>query len=187
LKNSLLCAGLLAVATFIAPSAKGGAILVAQCVEFDVCWEGQAGGTPWSSALTLTQLTALGLGTNVPLTAAETSEFMMQLGVTTMDFTTGSGDVIETLAEFTGGSESDPCDFCEIDTVGTFFIPANATGATISGTFGHSTTDSSAGMNVCLGTGAPCAAGAAVPEPATFGLVGTLLAGALAAVRLRRR
>jgi hypothetical protein len=114
----------------------------------------------------------------------------MQLGVTTMTFSTGTGPVTETLPYFSGtGDYSDPCNFCEIDTVGDFLIPSNSTGATISGSFGGggNPDTSSAGMNVCLDSGAPCAPASGVPEPGTFGLVVMLLAGSMSAVRLRRR
>jgi hypothetical protein len=61
------------------------------------------------------------------------------------------------LAQFNGSPHSDPCNFCEIDTVGDFTIPANATDATISGTFGNSAVSTSAGVDLCLGAGPPCA------------------------------
>jgi len=189
MKKSLVLAGIVGLTTLVAPSAKATTILVGQCVEFAICWEGQTGGTPWSDTLTLSDLTSLGLGSTVDMIAAQTAEFVMQLGVTTMTFTTGSGPVTETLGVFSGGDNSDPCNFCEIDIVGTFAIPGNATGATISGSFGGggNESESSAGMNVCLGSIAPpCAAASGVPEPGTLGLVGMLLAGTLAAVRLRR-
>lgn len=187
MKKSLVLAGIMGLTTLVAPSAKAATILVGQCIEGAICWTGQTGGTPWSDTLTLSDLTSLGLGSTVDLIAAQTAEYVMQLGVTTMTFTTGTGPVTETVGAFSGGNHSDPCNFCEIDIVGTFTIPDNATAAMISGGFGTNGVGSSAGMNVCLGDIAPpCAASSAVPEPGTVGLVGMLLAGTLAAVRLRR-
>jgi hypothetical protein len=131
-------------------------ILVGQCVEFAKCWTGP-GPTPWSDTLTAANLTSLGLGTTQPFVAAQTSEFTTRLGATTITFDTTTGPVTESLAEFSGGVHSDPCNFCEIDTVGDFTIPSNATDATISGTFGNSIVNTSAGVNLCLGEGPPCA------------------------------
>jgi hypothetical protein len=131
-------------------------ILVGQCVEFAPCWRGP-GPTPWSDTLTSADLASLGLGTTQPFVAAQTSQFISRLGATTITFHTTTDPVTESLNEFNGGTHSDPCNFCEIDTVGDFTIPANATDATISGTFGNSVTDTSAGVNLCLGSGPPCA------------------------------
>jgi hypothetical protein len=168
----LALVGMLAL---IAPSSKADTtILVGQCIEFATCYSSGT-PTPWSDTLTIADLTALGLGSTVDLTAAQTSQFIMRLGVTTFSFDTTSGNVTETLGEFSGtGSHPDPCNFCEIDTVGTFMIPTNALDGTISGTFGNSVVPNSAGMNVCLGTGDPCAAPATVPEPR---MIGFLIAG----------
>jgi hypothetical protein len=135
---------------------------VGQCIELATCWTSST-PTPWSDTLSLAQLTSLGLGSTVPLVAAETSQYVMQLGITTMVFGTSTGPVTEMLPQFSGGGNSDPCNFCEIDIVGTFSIPANATGATISGFFGNTAAPNSAGMNVCLDSGAPCAAATGVP------------------------
>jgi hypothetical protein len=132
-------------------------ILVAQCIEFAACWTSGT-PTPWSSTLSSTDLASLGLGTTQPLVAAQTSESIIRLGTTTITFDTTTGAVTETLGQFSGfAAHPDPCNFCEIDTVGTFMIPANATDATISGTFGNSVVPNSAGVNVCLGEGPPCA------------------------------
>jgi hypothetical protein len=131
-------------------------ILVGQCVEFAACWTGP-GPTHWSDTLTAADLASLGLGTTQPFVAAQTSQFIMRLGATTITFDTPTGPIIETLGQFNGGTHSDPCNFCEIDTVGDFTIPSNATDATISGTFGNSIVDTSAGVDLCLGAGVPCA------------------------------
>jgi hypothetical protein len=131
-------------------------ILVAQCIEFAACW---TRGTPtrWSDKLTSADLASLGLGTNQLLVAGQTSQTIIRLGATTIVFDTPAGPVTETLPQFSGSAHNDPCNFCEIDTLGLFPIPANATGATISGTFGNSIVPNSAGVNVCLGAGPPCA------------------------------
>lgn len=148
-------------------------ILVGQCIEFAACWTSGT-PTPWSDTLSAADLSSLGLGTTQPLIAAQTSMTTIRLGVTTIDFTTTGGPVVETLGEFNGGIHGDPCKLCEIDTVGTFAIPADALSAVISGTFGNSVVPNSSGVNVCLGTGAgPCT----VPEPASLSLLGFALAG----------
>jgi hypothetical protein len=133
-------------------------ILVAQCVEFAACWTSGT-PTPWSDTLTSAELASLGLGATQPFVAGQTSESVIRLGATTITFTTPTGPLTESLPQFNGlASHSDPCNFCEIDTVGTFSIPADATAATISGTFGNSVVPNSAGTNLCLGAGPPCAA-----------------------------
>jgi len=60
-----------------------GSLLVGQCVEFTTCW-GSATPTPWSDTLTLAQIESLGTGT-VDFTVVQTSEYVIQLGVTTLD------------------------------------------------------------------------------------------------------
>jgi hypothetical protein len=138
-------------------------ILVARCVEHATCWT-SAMPTPWSDTLSLANLQSLGLGTTQPFVAAQTSEFVTRLGATTITFDTTSGPMTEALSQFNGlASHSDPCNFCEIDTVGNFSIPSNATDAKISGTFGNGTVPNSAGVNLCLGAGIPCA-----PSPNDF-------------------
>jgi hypothetical protein len=111
---------------------------------------------------------------------------VIRLGITTITFDTNSGPVSEILPAFNGGFHMDPCNFCEIDTVGTFLIPGNATDATISGTFGNSVNSGSAGVDLCLGSGPPCAAVSGVAEPASLTLLSAALIG-LSFVRLRRK
>ena len=152
------------------------AILVGQCVEFTTCYSSTT-PTPWGHTLTGADLTSLGLGTTQPLVAAQTSQFVIRLGTTTITFDTNSGPVTEALAVFNGNLHMDPCDLCEVDTVGTVPIPANATDATILGTFGNSINGGSAGVDLCLGSGPPCAAVAGVVEPASLTLLSAALAG----------
>jgi hypothetical protein len=117
-----------AVAVLVAaPRSHASAILVSQCIELATCWTSVT-PTPWSDTLTTANLTSLGLGTTQPLVVAQTSEFVIRLGMTTIDFSTTTDPVVETLPEFSGlASHNDPCDFCEIDIVGDFSIPTNAT------------------------------------------------------------
>ena len=89
-----------------------------------------------------------------PRSADSMNEQRRWLGVTTIVFATTGASVTETLPKFSGSYHSDPCDFCEIDIVGMFSIPSNATGATISGTFGNSCNSTSAGVDVCIRSGA---------------------------------
>jgi hypothetical protein len=168
-----------------APQSQATAILVGQCVEFTTCYS-SATPTPWSHMLTGADLTSLGLGATQPLVAGQTSQFAIRLGITTITFDTNSGPVSEILPAFNGGLHIDPCNFCEVDTVGTFLIPANATDATISGTFGNSINGGSAGVDLCLGSGPPCAAVTGVAEPASLTLLSAALIG-LSFVRLWRK
>ena len=178
LRNLKAAAVGLAVMFIAVPASHATSIMVAQCIEFAVCWTGP-GPTPWSDTLDASELASLGLGSTQPLIAAQTAEFVIQLGITTITFSTPGGPVIEDLPEFEGGFHSDPCNLCEIDLVGTFFIPADATSADISGTFGNSGAETSAGVNVCFGEGpGPCAVGAvAAPEPGSVALLGIALTG----------
>jgi hypothetical protein len=154
-----------AVAMLVAaPTSHATAILVAQCIFATACTSAGT-PTPWSDSLSTADLTSLGLGTSQPLVAAQTNLGIIRLGVTTIDFTTTTGPVIETLPQFSGlANHPAPCNFCEIDTVGTFSIPANAMSAVISGFFGNSVVPNSAAVDVCLGSGAPCALTPAVPR-----------------------
>jgi len=165
---------------------QANAILVGQCVEFTTCYS-SATPTPWSHMLTGGDLTSLGLGTTQPFVAAQTSQAQIRLGITTITFDTNSGPVNETLQEFSGGFHPmDPCNFCEVDTVGTLLIPGNANDATISGTFGNSVHGNSAGVNLCVGSGPPCAAVAGVAEPTSLTLLSAALVG-LSLIRFRRK
>ena len=159
-------------ALFVAVPAANANILVAQCIEFDTCWT-SGSPTPWSDTITLAELISLGLGTNQPFIAAQTAQFVIRLGITTITFATPGGPVVESLGEFSGGFHNDPCNLCEVDIVGTFLIPIDATSAIIEGTFGNAVAPNSAGVNLCLGEGV-CAA---VPEPGSLALIGLAMAG----------
>jgi len=183
MKGTLALLGVLGL-LIAAPNARATSILVGQCVEFQPCF---SSGAPWSDALTGAQLASLGLGSSVPFVAAQTSEAIVRLSITTMTFSTSGGPVTESLPEFSSGIHMDPCNLCEIDTVGTFSIPADAIAATIAGTFGNSLNPTSAGVNLCLGSGpGECAPATVVPEPGTLALLGTTLAGLAGLVRQRR-
>jgi hypothetical protein len=150
------------------PQANASQILVGQCVQFGVCYNS---GAAWSDTLNSAQLASLGLGSTQSEIATQTSQFVIRLGVTTFDFATPGGPVVETIGEFNGpGSFNDPGPFPSGLVVGTFSIPVDATGLTVSGTFGNSIVGNSAGTNVCLGSGA-CGSVSAVPEPSTWAML----------------
>ena len=169
-------------------SASASTILVGQCYEFEACYDGPF--VPFSTTLTGAQLGDLGLGTDQPLVVGETSQFVIRLSGLQAVFQTPGGPVTQTLPEFSGsGNYNDPClGFCEVDQLGFFSIPIDATSAEISGIFGNSVIDSSAAECVWIGTGdAPvCTAvrPTSEPEPLTLSLFGAGLAGAAA---MRRR
>lgn len=181
----LALAGLFSASLFVCGMVSASAanastsILVGKCIESAPCWTG-SGPVSWSDNLSGAQLSALGLGTNTPFIAAQTAEYIMRIGLTTMTFATPGGPVVETVGEFSGNLHSDPCNFCEVDTLGTFFIPTDATSATISGAFGNSAfPSSSGGANLYLG-GLP-----SVPEPATWAML--ILGVAMIGFVARRR
>ena len=88
----------------VAPASHATASLVGQCIEFATCtFAGTP--TPWSDSLSTANLTSFGLGTSQPLVAAQTATGLIRLGVTTIDFTTATGAVIETCPSSVG---SDP-------------------------------------------------------------------------------
>jgi hypothetical protein len=171
-----------------APQSKATAILVGQCVEFTTCWSNSSLPlVTWSHNLTGADLASLRLGSTQPFVAAQTSQVQIRLGITTITFDTNSGPISEMLSAFIGGfNPVDPCNFCEVDTVGSFMIPSNATDATISGTFGDNLHPSSAGVNLCVGAGPPCAAVSGIAEPASLTLLSAAFIG-LSFVRLRRK
>ena len=169
MKRIVVLVGVVLALLLCAPASNAATILVGQCVEYGPCWYGP--DVPWSDTLTGTDLADLGLGTNVPLVAAQTACCVIRLGVTTIVFDTTTGPVTESLPEFSGGGHNDPCNFCEVDTVGTFAIPANALDATISGIFGNSLSSSTAGVNVYLGPFS------VTPEPGTIVMLGTGVLG----------
>jgi hypothetical protein len=168
-------------------------ILVGQCSEFATCYSSQT-VTPWSYDLTAAQLASLGDSTS--LIVGQTAQYIIRLGVTTITFTTPGGPVVDTLPELNGnGSFNGPCVACyfEVDTVGTFAIPDEASLATISGTFGNSQVPNSAAVCLFLGSLGSCGDGdttfhppSGVPEPITLSVFGVGLVGAAAARRRKR-
>lgn len=60
-----------------------GSILVAQCVEFATCWTSST-PTAWSDTITGLPLASLGTGV-VDFTEVQTSQYIVRLGVTTID------------------------------------------------------------------------------------------------------
>jgi hypothetical protein len=72
-------------------------ILVGQCIEHAICWTGST-PTAWSDTLSMTQLDSLANG---DLVVSQTAESVIRLGVTTADFSTPGGPVIERWASST--------------------------------------------------------------------------------------
>ncbi len=67
-----------------------GNVLVASCVELAPCYEGPNGTpTPWTDTLTAAQIASLGTGI-VDFTALQTSQYVVQLGTTTLDQVPGA-------------------------------------------------------------------------------------------------
>lgn len=67
-----------------------GNVLVASCAEFAACYEGPNGTpTPWTDTLTASQIASLGTGM-VDFTALQTSQYVVQLGTTTLDQAPGA-------------------------------------------------------------------------------------------------
>lgn len=61
-----------------------GDVLIASCVEFASCYKNLTDLTPFSDTLTPTEIASLGTGM-VDFTALQTSQFVVQLGETTLD------------------------------------------------------------------------------------------------------
>ena len=65
-----------------------GNILVASCVQYEYCYENVSGTqTPWSYDLTPAEIAELGTGI-VDFTVVQTSEYVVQVGETTLDQST---------------------------------------------------------------------------------------------------
>jgi hypothetical protein len=191
--KSLVLLGALGVFFFAAPQSKADGMLVGQCIEFTACWS-SGSPTSWSDSLSGADLASIvsdAGSTTVPFIVEQNTEYVIRLGITTMDFTTTGGPVMQSLGEFNGsGTYSDPCPvslpYCETDTVGDFTVPGNALSATISGTFGNSTVPNSAGECLYLGATGPCStSGVATPEPTSVLLVATMLLGLAFVARKR--
>jgi hypothetical protein len=170
-------------------TSKANNVGVAQCENSQPCFSSGV-PTPWSGFVSPSDLAFLELlGTSVALVAFQFSGNTMHLGTTIITFSSepvGGGPangpisppVTEVLGEFNGGFEpscalisGSPSPQCEVDTVGFFFIPAGATSAVISGTFGNSVFPNTAEMTVLLETFS------SVPGPiAGAGLPGLVLA-----------
>jgi hypothetical protein len=145
-----------------APSSARAAILVASCAQNAGCYASDT-PVPWSYDLSEAQLVSLGLGGPAPYIVLQESCCTIRVGATSIVFDTASGPVTESLPEFNGlAGHGDPCNACEVDTIGEFSIPANAVSATISGTFGDSVVANTAAINLYLG------AISAVPEPSAY-------------------
>jgi PEP-CTERM motif len=183
---------IIAVSAFLgaAGAAQAGSILVGDCVVFGACWT-SATPTAWSDSLSGGQLAKLGLGSYTEFLAGQTSYYNIRLGVTTMEIDTTTGFVTEQLGEFNGGTHFSCTPFCEVDTVGYFYIPSNAISAVIYGTFGNSSVPNSSGVCLFLGNAVGgCRGGpVVVPEPSSLGLLGSgiIAAGFLMVMLTYRR
>jgi len=177
--SMIIAAGALAVGVLTAPAANAGAtVLVAQCIFEAPCWTGDDGATPFSDTVTGAQLDALGLGTTQAFSTAQVSYYTVQLGPTTFTFDTSGGPVVDVVGDFTSGTH-DPCTpFCEVDTVAEIAIPDDATGLTVTGSWGGNGVGSSAAADLFLGV-------VPVPEPAAWALM--LIGFGAIGAQLRRR
>jgi len=62
-----------------------GSVLVASCVEFTYCYNNTSGTpTPWSYTLTADDISSLGTGI-VDFTVVQTSQYLVEVGATTLD------------------------------------------------------------------------------------------------------
>jgi hypothetical protein len=166
-----LAAGLVVASASAPASAKVvTGVKVAECDLHAACWNGPF--VPWAYDLTGVQLTDLGLGTNQPLIAVQTGCCTIRLSDLQITFQTPGGPVQETAPDFDGNGVDG-----EHDLVASYFIPADATSALISGVFGNSNFDSSAAEKIYFG---------AVPEPATWAMIMLGFAGLGGLTRARR-
>ncbi len=184
MKKSLVIAVVLIAASILAaPQARASNVLVAQCVEYSYCWNG--GPNSFSHTFTYAELVGNGFAGNTEtLVAAQTAKYVIRLGSLTI--TQGSNTV--SLGDDNGGFHDDPCDYCEIDTLGTFAVAADGNPLVISGTFGNSEVGSTAGVDICFGDGSdgPCTVPTtSTPEPASVLMLGLGMA-AIGLKKLRK-
>jgi PEP-CTERM motif len=67
-----------------------GSVLVASCVQYAYCYENTSGQqTPWSYDLTPAEIASLGTGI-VDFTVVQTSQYLVQVGETTLDQAPGT-------------------------------------------------------------------------------------------------
>ena len=150
---------LIVIGSFKTVDAQPLGVLAAQCIQFSPCYFSSS-PIGWNYTVPASSL-ARARGTQVSLTAVQTSVFTVRLGPTTLRIQTPGGVVVQTLGEFSGNFHQDPCNPCEVDTIGTFSIPADAQSAVLSGTFGNSQYPNSSAVDVFLGIPeSTCIAGA---------------------------
>jgi len=158
-----------------APAHAGSRILLASCLSTsDPCWNGST-PTPWSASLDATQLADTGLGTTQAFYAQQIGCCVIRLGSLQAVFQTSGGPVTETAPEYNGTGLNGLFIAAE------YLIPADATSAVISGTFGNSTVPNTSLENLYFGEVI------GVPEPATWAMM-LLGAGMIGGgLRLARR
>jgi hypothetical protein len=175
-------------------ASKANTVTVAQCSVSEPCFS-YVSPLSINKFITPQELAFLGLGKSVSLVATQLSGNIMRLGQTTITFydvSPGGGGpgatigppVTEVIAgEFNGGFHPScgVVGVCETDTLGSFFIPLDATSAQIFSTFGNSQWPNSAAMRLDLQS-------VSVPGPVMgAGFPGALLGGAVLVAWWRRK